>query len=67
MTIEAEDETYLELIEEARSRNNINWMCILRIAMKHAPLETRAVLKSVRAIDMDIHYYTKMLANEDRQ
>ena len=60
------DEHYLELITEARTRNNLNWMAILRLALKHAPSETRALLREIKALDIDISYYTSRIANEDR-
>lgn len=41
-------------IQLTRSRNNVNWMEILRIAMKHAPEETKRVLRRVLDDDKDI-------------
>jgi len=56
---------YLDLITKARAKNNINWMEILRVALKHAPDETRALLKQIKALDLDISYYTSRIANAD--
>lgn len=55
-------ETLLNLIEQTRSVNNVNWMGILRLAMKHAPEETKGLLRAIRASDQDIAYYTEQLS-----
>jgi hypothetical protein len=59
------DQHYLDLITEARARNNLNWMEILRVALKHSPDETRSLLKQIKALDLDISYYTSRIANAD--
>jgi predicted nucleic acid-binding protein len=45
---------YLEIIDEIekrRTRNNVNWMNILRIAIRHAPDEAIELLKNVNCED----------------
>ena len=44
-------------IQLLRKKNNINWMDILRLAMKHAPNETKKILKN-------INHYDKKISNE---
>ena len=46
-------------IQLLRKKNNINWMDILRLAMKHAPNETKKILKN-------INNYDKKISNEVR-
>ena len=42
----SEDFLYLiDQIEEIRSKNNKNWMDILRVAFSHAPDETKKLIK----------------------
>tara|TARA_B110000305_G_C19084331_1_gene467744 strand:+ start:154 stop:348 length:195 start_codon:yes stop_codon:yes gene_type:complete len=41
-------------IQLLRKKNNINWMDILRLAMKHAPSETKKILKNVNNYDKKI-------------
>ena len=41
-------------IQLLRKKNNINWMDILRLAMKHAPNETKKILKSINSFDKKI-------------
>lgn len=41
-------------IQLLRKKNNINWMDILRLAMKYAPNETKKILKSVNDYDNKI-------------
>ena len=41
-------------IQLLRKKNNINWMDILRLAMKHAPNETKKILKNINNYDKKI-------------
>ncbi len=48
---------YLEVInkiEKARARNNINWMDILRLAIKNSPDKAMTLLKKINKKDKDI-------------
>ena len=36
----------IDAIEKVRTKNNINWMNILRLAFKHAPSEARDIVKN---------------------
>ena len=45
---------YLEIInkiEKVRSKNNVNWMDILRIAFKHSPEESKKLLITINKKD----------------
>ena len=47
-------ERYLKIIDEiekVRTRNNVNWMNILRLAIRHAPDEAIELLKNVNCED----------------
>ena len=60
--------TDLEIINEiqkVRSKNNVNWMDILRIAFTHAPEETREVFKRITNDDNLINELSKKLANNN--
>lgn len=52
-------------IESIRSKNNVNWMDILRIAFSHAPEETRTVFKKITKEDNRIIQLSKELANNN--
>jgi len=41
-------------IQLLRKKNNINWMDILRLAMKHAPHETKKILQNINSFDKKI-------------
>jgi len=41
-------------IQLLRKKNNINWMDILRLAMKHAPNETKKILENINNYDKKI-------------
>jgi|TARA_B100000780_G_scaffold156967_1_gene109778 hypothetical protein len=44
----------INLIEKTRSKNNKNWMDLLRIALKYAPKESSSVLKKINTNDKKI-------------
>ena len=44
----------IDQIEKVRTKNNVNWMDILRLAFKHAPAEASKLLKKVNKKDRKI-------------
>lgn len=49
--------TDLEIInkvEQVRKGNNVNWMDVLRLALKHAPEETKDLIKKINKSDNEI-------------
>ena len=45
---------YLEIIDEVekvRTKNNVNWMDVLRLGFIHAPDETKKLMKKINAED----------------
>jgi hypothetical protein len=44
----------IDTITKIRIKNNFPWMRLLEIALKHAPDETRAVLREIYDNDHDI-------------
>jgi hypothetical protein len=47
-------EHYLRIIDEVervRTRNNVNWMDVLRLAFRHAPDEARVLMKKINEED----------------
>lgn len=42
-------------IENVRSKNNVNWMDLLRIGLTHAPKETKKILSRISNDDQRIH------------
>lgn len=58
------DKYYMDLIDQIemiRGKNNGNWMDILRIAFKHAPKETAAVMAQIYSDDSEISALAKKL------
>ena len=48
---------YLKIIskiEKVRSKNNVNWMGLLRLAFKHAPKDASKLMKKVNSEDKKI-------------
>ncbi len=44
----------IKKIQKIRSRNNANWMNILRLAFKYAPKESRKLMKKINNDDKKI-------------
>ena len=51
-------------IEKVRSKNNTNWMDILRLAFKYAPLEAKKLVKKINKDDKKISNLLKKLGNQ---
>ena len=52
----------IDKIEKVRSKNNINWMDIMRIAFKYSPVEAKKVLKKINTNDTKISNLLKELS-----
>ena len=50
-------------IQKIRSKNNVSWMQILKIAFKHSPDETAKVLSKIYLDDKRINILAKKLLN----
>lgn len=53
-------------IEKIRSKNNVNWMDILRLAFKHAPREARKIISNINADDNKISELLMKLSKNDQ-
>ena len=59
-------EHYLKIIDEiekVRTRNNVNWMDILRLAFIHAPEDAKELMKKINTADDEISELLKKLLN----
>ena len=59
-------EYYLEIIDEVekvRTRNNINWMDILRLAFKSSPTEAKKIMVKIYQDDTKISKLIKKLSS----
>ena len=52
----------IDKIEKIRSKNNINWMNILRLAFKYSPDEAREIVKKINLDDTEISSLLKKLS-----
>ncbi len=52
----------IDEIEQVRTRNNVNWMDILRLGFTHAPKETRALIGKINQEDGRISDLYRKLA-----
>ena len=56
---------YLKIIDEielVRTRNNVNWMDVLRLAFTHAPDEAKVLMKKIDTEDNRISKLVKQLS-----
>ena len=51
----------IDKIEKIRSKNNINWMDILRLAFKHDPKNASKIIKKIHTDDKRISSLVKKL------
>tara|TARA_R110000772_G_scaffold172036_1_gene283911 strand:- start:65 stop:262 length:198 start_codon:yes stop_codon:yes gene_type:complete len=64
--IKRTDLDIIDDIQSIRSKNNVNWMDILRIAFTHAPEETRDVFKRITDDDGAIGRLSVELSNNEQ-
>lgn len=44
----------LDQIQEIRTKNNTNWMSILKLAFQYAPDEAKAIMKNITECDKEV-------------
>jgi UDP-4-amino-4,6-dideoxy-N-acetyl-beta-L-altrosamine N-acetyltransferase len=49
----------IDRIEEARARNNLNWMSILRLALERSPATAKQIVSEIKNIDQEISALTQ--------
>ena len=54
----------ISIIQKIRSKNNKNWMDLLRLAFKHAPKESSKVIKKINSADKEISKYLNKLGDD---
>lgn len=53
----------IDKIEKVRSKNNVNWMDVLRLSLKNAPDQTIKLIKSINQQDEKISKLFKSIKN----
>tara|TARA_B100000925_G_scaffold190756_2_gene144295 strand:+ start:6433 stop:6618 length:186 start_codon:yes stop_codon:yes gene_type:complete len=53
----------IDKIEKIRSKNNINWMNIMRLAFKHSPEEARSIVSKINHDDQRISELLRQLSD----
>ena len=61
VTIRDEIIPIINEIEKVRTKNNVNWMDVLRLAFKHAPEETKGLTKKIDYEDNRVSELVKKL------
>lgn len=61
--IKMTDLEIIDEIEKVRSKNNVNWMDILRLAFQHAPSESRKIMAKINKDDNRISELLEQLSN----
>jgi|TARA_B110000114_G_C14984099_1_gene353763 hypothetical protein len=49
-------------IQKARTKNNVNWMNILKVAIKFAPIEAKKIIKEININDKKISQLVSKLS-----
>lgn len=62
MKFKMTDLEIIDEIEKIRSKNNINWMNVLRLAFKHSPEEARKLVSKINVDDKKISRLLKRLS-----
>ena len=44
----------IDIIQKIRSKNNKNWMDLMRLAFKYAPKESAKIMKKINQLDKKI-------------
>ncbi len=57
-------ETIIKQITNARKKNNINWMNLLRISIKFAPEQSKKILKNINKQDKKISQLLRSITNK---
>lgn len=57
-------ETIIKQITNARKKNNINWMNLLRISIKFAPEQSKKILKNINKQDKKISQLLRNITNK---
>ncbi|TYB87596.1 hypothetical protein [Oceaniovalibus sp. ACAM 378] len=65
MTEKSQYDEVIDQIEAVRTKNNKNWMDILRLAFRHSPDEAAAILAEIYKEDRAVSDLTRQLT--DRQ
>tara|TARA_Y100001958_G_C20818762_1_gene274615 strand:+ start:293 stop:496 length:204 start_codon:yes stop_codon:yes gene_type:complete len=52
----------IDEIEKIRTKNNVNWMDVLRLAFKYAPNEAKDLMKKINQEDVRISELFKKLS-----
>ena len=57
----SKEDKLINQIEKIRTKNNRNWINILRLAMKYAPEKAKVIIKDIGECDEEINKLTKKL------
>jgi len=63
---EKSDEFIVEAIKEVRTKNNLNWMSILQVALKNSPEETKEILYNINKSDNKISDLVSQLCSKEK-
>jgi hypothetical protein len=59
------DDQLLDQITRVRNQNNLNWMLLLRIALRADPKSTREVMSKILICDLEVSRLLRAMATED--
>ena len=56
------EKSIINKIEKIRTKNNKNWMNLLRLAFKYAPKQARGIINKINKQDKEISLLLKQLS-----
>ena len=59
-----QDNQIIFQIQKARSRNNIHWMSLLKLALKSSPIQAKIILSKINSYDKKISNLVQKLSND---
>jgi len=65
MTEKSQYDEVIDQIEAVRTKNNKNWMDILRLAFRHSPDEAAAILAEIYKEDRAVSDLTRQLTDRE--
>ncbi len=59
--------TFIDSIQKARARNNVNWMALLRLSVEKHPHLSKPIIAEIMKIDAEINELTQGLVSDVRK
>ena len=62
--LNTKDSKIIFQIQKVRSKNNIHWMSLLKLALKSSPIQAKIILSKINSYDKKISNLVQKLSND---